>query len=102
MGADVAAADGGRDPMRSPGVCEDRTGLGPAVITVAGIDSVRDDGERYLARLHAAGVAGTCVRVQAMFHVGWVVPLTTTHRLVNDLRAAALRRAFDGTLNPLG
>jgi len=89
------------NPYVSPLLCDDLSGLAPAVITVAEIDPVRDDGERYLTRLHEAGVPGTCVRVQAMFHIGWVVPLTTTHRLINDFRASALRRAFDGTLNPL-
>ncbi|MEY2425563.1 MAG: acetyl esterase [Actinomycetota bacterium] len=90
------------DRLVSPLLAEDLSGLAPAVITVAELDPVRDDGERYLTRLHAAGVPGTCVRVQAMFHIGWVVPFTVAFRLVNDLRAAALRRAFDGTLLPFG
>ncbi len=87
------------DPLVSPLLCPDLSGLAPAVITVAELDPVRDDGERYLARLLDAGVDATCIRVKAMFHIGWVVPFfRPTHHLINDFRAAALRRAFDGSL----
>jgi acetyl esterase len=89
------------DPLVSPLLAPDLSGLPPAVITVSEHDPVRDDGERYLVRLHEAGVPAAAVRVLAHPHGGWVVPLTVTHGLVNDLRAAALRRAFSGTLDPL-
>jgi acetyl esterase len=88
------------NPLVSPLHAEDLSGLPPAVIVVAELDPVRDDGERYLTRLHAAGVPGAGFRVQAQFHGGWIVPITATWRLVGDLRASALRRAFDGTLVP--
>lgn len=87
-------------PLASPLHCDDLSGLPPAVVVVAELDPVRDDGERYLTRLHHAGVPGAGFRVQAQFHGGWIVPVTTTWRLVGDLRAAALRRAFDGSLVP--
>lgn len=83
-------------PLHEP----DLSGLPPAVVIVAEHDPVRDDGERYVARLWEAGVAGSCTRVVGHFHVGWMVPITLTHRLVNDLRANALRRAFAGDLRP--
>jgi acetyl esterase len=97
------AGSGGTDPthpLMSPLLAEDLSGLPPAVITVAEHDPVRDDGERYLARLHQAGGAGSAVRVLAHIHGSWIIPITATHRLVHDLKVASLRRAFDGTLVP--
>jgi acetyl esterase len=97
------AGSGGTDPahpLMSPLHAEDLSGLPPALITVAEHDPVRDDGERYLARLHQAGGTGFAVRVLAHIHGSWIIPITTTHRLVHDLKVASLRRAFDGTLVP--
>jgi acetyl esterase len=94
--------DGGdpTDPYASPIFAADLSGLPPAVIVVAEHDPVRDDGERYLARLHAADVPGFAIRVLAHFHGSWIIPVTATNRLLHDLRVATLRRAFDGTLVP--
>jgi acetyl esterase len=97
------AGTGGTDatnPLVSPLHAPDLSGLPPAVIMVAEHDPVRDDGERYLAALHAAGVAGVAVRVAAHLHGSWIVPITIASRLVHDLKLATLRRAFDGTLVP--
>jgi acetyl esterase len=100
--ADLYLGDHDRtDPLVSPLLADDLSGLPPAVIVVAEHDPVRDDGERYLARLHDADVPAAAVRVLAHPHGGWVVPITVTHHLVNDLRAAAIRRALAGTLDPL-
>jgi acetyl esterase len=88
------------DPRVSPLLAADLSGLPPAVITVAELDPVRDDGERYQAALHAAGVAASCIRVNSQFHGGWVIPATITAGLVNDFRAAAVRRACDSSLAP--
>jgi acetyl esterase len=87
-------------PRISPLLEPDLSGLPPAVILVAEHDPVRDDGERWLQALHDAGVPGTGVRVLAQLHGTWVVPISSTWRLMADLRAAALRRAFDGSLVP--
>lgn len=87
-------------PLVSPLLAPDVSGLPPAVIIVAELDPVRDDGERWVTKLHEAGVPGACFRVQAQIHGGWVIPFTPTSRLVPDLKASALRRAFDGTLVP--
>lgn len=84
------------DPLASPLLAADLAGLPPALIVVAEHDPVRDDGERYLAALHAAGVSASAVRVLAHPHGGWVIPGTLTHQLVRDLHAAALRHAFAG------
>lgn len=87
-------------PRISPLLEPDLSGLPPAVVLVAEHDPVRDDGERWVQALHEAGVAASGMRVLAQLHGSWVVPITATWRLVSDLRAAALRRAFDGTLVP--
>jgi len=83
-----------KDPLASPLLADDLSGLPPAAIVVAEHDPVRDDGERYLGALHAAGVPATAVRVLSHPHGGWVIPGTLTHHLVRDLRAAALRQAL--------
>lgn len=88
------------DPLASPLLATDLSGLPPAVVLVAEHDPVRDDGERWVRALHAAGVAASGYRVLTHFHGGWFIPFTVTSRLAQDLRAAALRRAFDGTLVP--
>ena len=88
------------NPLASPLHAADLTGMPPAVIVVAEHDPVRDDGERYLQRLHESGVAAAAVRVLAHFHGGYFIPVTITSRLVLDLRVSALRRAFAGTLVP--
>jgi acetyl esterase len=88
------------DPLASPLLAEDLSGLAPALVTTAEHDPVRDDGERYVARLHEAEVPAAGTRVLGHPHGGWVVPITVTFTLVHELRAAALRRAFAGTLVP--
>ena len=88
------------DPRVSPLHETDLSGLAPAVVVVAELDPVRDDGERWVEALHAADVPAACFRVAAQFHGGWVIPLTVTSGLVSDLRASTLRRAFAGTLVP--
>ncbi|MFI1581815.1 alpha/beta hydrolase [Embleya sp. NPDC020630] len=89
-----------RDPRVSPLFEPDLSGLPPAVITIAEHDPLRDQGERYLTRLHEAGVPAAAFRVLAHLHGGWVIPGTVTHALVGDLRAASVRRALGGTLAP--
>ncbi|HWE66782.1 MAG TPA: alpha/beta hydrolase [Acidimicrobiales bacterium] len=89
-----------RHPYVSPLLAEDLSGLPPAFILTAEFDPVRDDGERYLERLHQAGVAAAGFRVLSHIHGTWVIPGSATWGLVRDVRLAALRRAFDGTLAP--
>ena len=89
-----------KNPLASPLLGDDLSRLPPAFITVAELDPVRDDGERFLTALHEAGVPASCVRVNSHFHGGWVIPITMTAGLINDLRVASMRRAFAGTLVP--
>ncbi|MGR7000589.1 alpha/beta hydrolase fold domain-containing protein [Yinghuangia aomiensis] len=51
------------DPLASPLHAADLSGLPPAVLTVAELDVLCGQGERYLARLHEAGVPGSAFRV---------------------------------------
>jgi acetyl esterase len=86
-------------PWISP-LLADLTGLPPAVVIVAEHDPVRDDGERYVTALQRAGVPAVGIRVLTHVHGSWVVPITATSRVVQALRADALRQAFEGTLVP--
>lgn len=87
------------NPLVSP-LFGDLHGLPPAVIITGELDPVRDDGERYLAALHAAGVPATCFRILAQPHGGWIVPVSVASGMVRDVKLSALRRAFAGNLVP--
>lgn len=105
-GADLAEAVGhylrtpedALDPLASPLLATDLSGLPPAVILVAEYDPVRDDGERYARRLHEAGVPAAVLRIVTHAHGTYGIQGTLTAGLMRDLRINALRRAFDGTL----
>jgi acetyl esterase len=60
-GIDRSAAD--LDPLRSP-----LEGMPPALVITAELDVLRDEGERYAARLGAAGTRAVCTRYQGMVH----------------------------------
>jgi acetyl esterase len=87
-------------PLLSPLLAADLSGLPPAVVIVAEVDPVRDDGERWVRALQAAGVPAAGVRVLTQVHGSWIIPITVTAGLVQDLRGNVLRRAFDGKLVP--
>ncbi|MGA4544115.1 alpha/beta hydrolase [Uniformispora flossi] len=89
-----------KDPLASPLHAPGLSGLPPAVLTVAELDVLCGQGERYLARLHEAGVPGSAFRVAAHGHGTWIIPITATFTLVREVRAAALRHAFAATLVP--
>ncbi|WP_101897504.1 family 1 glycosylhydrolase [Embleya scabrispora] len=94
----VPEAEAAVNPLVSPLRAADLSGLAPALVVVAEYDPLREQAEDYLAALRAADVPAAGIRVLGHIHGGWVVPATVTHTLVNEMRAAALRHAFAGTL----
>lgn len=56
------------DPRASPLFAEIPAGLAPAHVVTAGFDPLRDEGEAYVARLRAAGVAVTHRREPGLIH----------------------------------
>jgi acetyl esterase len=56
------------EPYASPLLAKDLTGLPPTLIATAEYDLLRDDGERYAARLRAAGNSATALRWAGHLH----------------------------------
>ncbi|GAB3482841.1 alpha/beta hydrolase [Amycolatopsis cihanbeyliensis] len=56
------------DPLVSPLLAEDVSGLPPAYIATAGFDPLRDEGEAYAERLAAAGVRVALSRQSDLIH----------------------------------
>jgi acetyl esterase len=56
------------DPLVSPLLAEDLSGLSPALVVTAGFDPLRDEGEQYAGRLREAGVAVDHRQMSSMIH----------------------------------
>ncbi|MCA2218466.1 alpha/beta hydrolase [Jidongwangia harbinensis] len=80
------------DPDLNP-LAADPAGLPPAVVVTAELDILRDEGERYAARLQAAGVPVVCARYQGVNHnfVRKLALFDAAHAAVGQI-AGALRR----------
>lgn len=89
---------GPTDPRVSPLLADALGGLPPALITVAGFDPLRDEGERYATALSAAGNAVDLRRMGSLTHgFANLFPLgggsaTATAELISALRAHLSRR----------
>jgi len=67
------------DPRVSPLLAADVRGAPPALIAVAGFDTLRDEAEAYAERLADAGVPVTCEIFTALPH-GFAVMAASSHR----------------------
>jgi acetyl esterase len=56
------------EPYASPLLAENLSELPPTLVAVAEYDLLRDDGERFVSRLEAAGVSAHAVRMQGHLH----------------------------------
>ncbi|MFD9795232.1 alpha/beta hydrolase [Streptomyces sp. NPDC059070] len=63
-----------RDPLAAPLLATDVCGLPPALVLVAGLDPLCDEGEAYAHRLRAAGVPARSVRVDGALHIFFLLP----------------------------
>lgn len=81
------------NPLVSPLLEPDLSGLPPAFIMTAEYDALRDEGEQYGGRLAAAGVPVTVKRYDGMIHEFLRHPFDDAKPALADA-AAALRAAF--------
>ncbi len=91
----LQSADDGLNPLASPLLAEDLTGLPRAVVYTAEFDPLRDEGEAYAARLEAAGVAVSKRRFDGQIHAFFqMLGVFPAAREAVDGAGAELRSAF--------
>ena len=93
-----ASGDPHCEPCATPLVAADLSGLPPALVHVAEIDPLADDGRRYAERLRAAGVDATLRVAERMIH-GF--PPGAAHRTRRRRRVRGRLRLHAGTARGL-
>ena len=79
----------GLNPLASPMLCKDLSGLPPAIVVTAEFDPLRDEGEAYADRLTAAGVPTIKRRYDGMVHAFFWMSgcVQRSRQLIDDLGA---------------
>jgi acetyl esterase len=91
----LATPDDGADPLVSPLREKDLSGLPPATLISAEFDPLRDEGERYAARLAEAGVPAEARRYDGMPHAFFTMTgFVDAAGQAVEYAAARLREAF--------
>jgi acetyl esterase len=95
----LRASDDGYDPLASPLLAHDLSGLPPALVITAEFDPIRDQGEEYAKRLSGAGVPVEQTRYRGMVHGFFSMggELDAGRRAVEQV-AGYLRRVFEGSV----
>lgn len=95
----LRSPEDGYDPLASPLLAPDLTGLPPALVVTAEFDPIRDQGEEYARRLAAAGVPVEQTRYRGMVHGFFSMggELDAGRNAVEQV-AGYLRRVFEGTV----
>jgi len=83
------------DPRASPLLTPDLRGLPRTLVITGSLDPLVDEGEAFVARLHAAGVPATYRCYEGWPHGFVYWPQTEAYARVLDDMTAALKQAFD-------
>lgn len=89
-----------RDPLVSPLLARDLSGLPPTLIITAQFDPNRDEGEAYGHRLQAAGVPVTISRYEGVIHGFFGVSVVRKGRRAVEDAGRALALAFESPTSP--